>query len=251
LQALSDVLPSEIGCEGLFDISHELIIVPSDGIALVDTASEHSMSKKSSVPPEHDREARDRIRNRLLHYMREHGIGAPELTVRIYNAQEPKQLKPVGISTVQRFLANKVRTVESYVDMFERFTKDFPSPDPLREVGKSMAAFYGTPSDKEYAGVYSGNGVLVSIRKDFERPFNSQVVISSDAEFWRITEATGHPDHAIYDGVLVCSGKAVIAVMKDRLRGLPRTYTVWPRSDDKLHGCGTTEHWGDSHAIHP
>lgn len=200
------------------------------------------MSKKDD-PPEHDREARARIRNKLLHYMREHRIGAPELTARIYAAQVPQQKKSVGISTVQRFLANKVRTVESYVGMFERFTKDFPSPDPLREIGKSMAAFYGTPSAKDYAGVYSGNGVLVSLRKDFERPFNSQVVISSDAEFWRITERTGHPDHAIYDGVLVCSGKAVIAVMKDRLAGLPRTYTVWPRSDDELHGCGTTVHF--------
>ncbi len=102
-----------------------------------------------------------------------------------------------------------------------------------------MAAFYGAPGEKDYAGVYSGNGVRVSISEDFERPFNSQVVISSDAGFWRITETTGDPDYAIYDGVLVCSGKAVIAVMKDRLRDLPRTYTVWPRSDDKLHGCGT------------
>jgi hypothetical protein len=188
-----------------------------------------------------DAKTRERIRLRILHYKKEHRLGVGRLAKRITLAlpNEPK----IPVKTLQRFLAGIIRTNDLHVGFFEKFADGLPDPDPIGDVGKSMAAFYGTPGEKDYAGVYSGNGVLVSISKDFERPFNSQVVISSDAGFWRITERMGYPDHAIYDGVLVCSGKAVIAVMKDQLRGLPRTYTVWPRSDDKLHGCGTTVHF--------
>jgi hypothetical protein len=64
---------------------------------------------KSSVPPSHDKEARARIRNKLLHYMRAHRIGAPELTARIRDAEKMERKVPLGISTVQRFIADKVR----------------------------------------------------------------------------------------------------------------------------------------------
>jgi hypothetical protein len=91
------------------------------------------MSKKSSVPPEHDRQARARIRSKLLLYKEAHDLGAPELTARIHYAERKERKVPLGVSTVQRFLADTVWTREAYVDMFERFTKDFPSPEAARQ----------------------------------------------------------------------------------------------------------------------
>jgi hypothetical protein len=233
---LSDVLPSEIGCDCQFDISRELVIVSVDGLALVDTASEHSMSKKSSVPPEHDREARDRIRNRLLHYMREHGIGAPELTVRIYNAQEPKQLKPVGISTVQRFLANKVRTVESYVDMFERFVEKFPSPDLIGALGKAMAEFYVSDDADRFAGDYQS---AVAYEMDDSRDgFNSSLAIKEDNKFCRVVERSEDRKSLICEGVLVCNDQTAIMTLHDKLTQVSRQFLL---ADDgeQISGCGT------------
>jgi hypothetical protein len=186
---------------------------------------------KSSIPPEHDREARARIRNKLLHYMREHGIGAPELTARIYAAEKTERKVTLGISTVQRFLANKVRTVESYVDMFERFTKDFPSPDPLLEVGKSMAALYGKSGGRDFSGVFYAT---------MQTGEDSEVTVSQEPGFWRVKEITRSGGHSVFDGVAVCSREGAFFVLKDKLAGLPRTYTVWPQENDELHGCGTT-----------
>jgi hypothetical protein len=91
------------------------------------------MSKKSSVPPEHDRQARARIRSKLLLYKEAHNLGAPELTARIHDAEKNVRKVTLGVSTVQRFLADKVWTHEAYVDMFDRFTKDFPSPEAARQ----------------------------------------------------------------------------------------------------------------------
>jgi hypothetical protein len=96
---------------------------------------------KIDVPPEHDKEARARIRNKLLHYKRAHDIGAPELTARIHDAERMQREVSLGISTVQRFLANTVRTTEAYVDMFERFTKDFPSPEAARELIQKLTRY--------------------------------------------------------------------------------------------------------------
>jgi hypothetical protein len=45
--------------------------------------------------------------------------------------------------------------------------------------------------------------------------------------------------HAIYDGVLVCSGDAAVVVLKDRLAGLARSYMLWPENET-LHGHGAT-----------
>lgn len=181
-----------------------------------------------------DTTTRERIRLRILHYKKQHGIGVVRLAERITlaNAHKPE----IPIKTLQRFLAGKMRTSDLYVGFFEKFAEGLPDPDPVREVGRSMATLYGAPGERDYTGVYSGKGILVSHQKDFKRPFNSEVIIRGDEQFWRITERVGHPDHAIYDGVLVCSGEVAIAVMKDRLTGLPRSYIL----AKNLFGCGTT-----------
>jgi hypothetical protein len=79
--------------------------------------------------PTYDEEARQLVRNKLVHYMRAHRIGTPELANRIQKAQPHNQTIP--IKTLQRFLGAKIRTLDSYVAMFERFVQNLPSHDPL------------------------------------------------------------------------------------------------------------------------
>ncbi len=93
------------------------------------------------------------IRNTLLHYKRTHGIGTPKLAKRIHNAQPLGQKIP--LSTLQRFLASRGRTYDSYVAMFSRFTEGLPCPDPVGSLGKAMAEFYGLKSVDKFLGFYS------------------------------------------------------------------------------------------------
>ena len=106
----------------------------------------------SSDPSPFDREARQLIRNKLLHYMREHSIGAPELAERIRDVQTVKRKIP--ISTLQRFLAGKIWTTEPYVFMFHCFAEGLPSPDPIGALGERLSVFYGVGGGTDYSGKY-------------------------------------------------------------------------------------------------
>ena len=191
---------------------------------------------KSSVPPEHDKEARARIRNKLLHYMREHRIGAPELTARIYAAQEIKQKTSVGISTVQRFLADKVRTVESYVDMFERFVQDFPSPDPIGALGNAMAEFYVSNNADRFAGDYHST---VSYEMDGSRDrLKSSHAIKGDNKFCRVVERSEDRKSLICEGVLVCTNQTAIMTLHDKLTQVPKQFLLTV-DGEQISGRGT------------
>jgi hypothetical protein len=184
-----------------------------------------------SDPPSHDQEARARIRNKLLHYMRAHRIGAPELTARIRDAEKMERKVPLGISTVQRFLADKVRTVESYVDMFDRFTKDFPSPDPIGALGNAMAEFYGSNGADWLAGDYHST---VSYEMDESRgPLNSSLAITSDNKFCRAVERSEDRKSLICEGVLVCNNQTAIMSLHDKLTQAPNNF-FWPSMGSKF-----------------
>lgn len=191
---------------------------------------------KSSVLPAHDKEARARIRNKLLHYMREHRVGAPELTARIYDAQKIKQKKPVGISTVQRFLADKVRTVESYVDMFARFVQDFPSPDPIGVLGNAMAEFYVSNGADRLAGDYHST---VSYEMDESRGrLNSSLAITSDNMFCRAVERSEDRKSLICEGILVCNNRTAIMSLHDKLTQAPKQFLL-AVDGEQISGRGT------------
>lgn len=195
----------------------------------------------SSDPSSYDQEARALIRNKLLHYMRAHRIGAPELTERIRDAQTIKRKVPIGISTVQRFLAGKIRTTEPYVYMLDRFAEGLPSPDPIGSLGERLFIFYGASNGRDYTGTYfCDSGVFDADFADSKMPGDSEITIAADAGFWRVTEKMSSAlNHAIYDGVLVCSGDAAVVVLKDRLAGLARNYMLWPENET-LRGHGAT-----------
>ncbi len=183
---------------------------------------------------------RELIRKKLIHYMKENGIGAPKLAERIKAFHRLDT--PLPVSTLQRFLVNRMRTNELFVRFCHRFVEHLTISDTIAKLGERLSIFYGAGNGRDYSGTYRSEIRTANVAET-EFAGHSEINIAADTGFWRITERMEHPDPAIYDGVLVCSEKAaVIAVMKDRVAGLPRTYTVWPRSDDKLHGCGTTAH---------
>ncbi|WGJ13872.1 hypothetical protein QEV83_14505 [Methylocapsa sp. D3K7] len=182
------------------------------------------------VEPEElfDTKTRDRIRRKILRYKNEHGLGVGRLAKRISLALplEPE----IPVKTLQRFLAGIIRTNDLHVGFFEKFSDGLPDPDPLGEVGKSMAALYGKSGRRDFSGVYA----------TMQTGEGSEVTVSQEPGFWRVKEVTRTGGHSVFDGVAVCSSEGAFFVLKDRLAGLPRTYTVWPQENDELHGCGTT-----------
>ena len=112
-----------------------------------------------------------------------------------------------------------------------RFVEKQHISDFVAALGERLSAFYGASNGRDYSGTYFANaGVVTTL--DGETANNSEIIITPDAGFWRVTEKTA-PDlnHAIYDGVLACSGHAAVVVLKDRLEGRARTYMLWPENE--------------------
>ena len=95
---------------------------------------------------------RDRIRRKILHYKKEHKLGIGRLAKRITLAHDRQPKIPV--KTLQWFLAGKIRTRDVSVGFFEKFADGLPDPDPVVEVGNSMAAFYGQNVRRDFSGAF-------------------------------------------------------------------------------------------------
>jgi hypothetical protein len=167
---------------------------------------------------------RELIRKKLIRYMKENGIGAPTLAERIQDSHPRKTEIP--LSTLQRFLAGWGKN-ESCVALCHRFVERVVISDPVAKLGERLSIFYGAGNGHDYSGDY----VIEHSRKDdpFGLKYPEPVMeITPDAGFWRVTERRySDPDDTIYDGVLVCSGDVAVVVMKGRLMGLARNYTLW------------------------
>lgn len=173
-------------------------------------------------PRAFDGTARDRIRRKIMNYMVEHRIGVPLLTQRITSSNPHKPKIP--IKTLQRFLAGKHRTNDMYVRFFHKFAETLPDPDPVLELGRSLADMYDVAKG---ADPFSDEGVArryeVMIGQDSP---HSEITVVSEGRFKRLREVGTEADYSVYDGALVGSGWNEIAVLKDRLLGLPKTYIL-------------------------
>jgi hypothetical protein len=194
--------------------------------------------KMSDTPgPFLDNEARQIVRNKLLHYMHAHGIGVPRLAKRI-KASHALGLE-VTDKTLQRFLAGAIRTNDFAVAICHRLAESLTAFDPIAALGERLSVFYGVTNGRDYSGTYHSDTRVLDTA-DLEVRGDSNIDISADAGFWRVTEKTAPGlDPVIYDGVLVCSGDAAVVVLKDRLAGLARNYMLWPENET-LHGHGAT-----------
>lgn len=175
---------------------------------------------------------RELIRKKLIHYMKENGIGAPKLAERIKAFHRLDT--PLPVSTLQRFLANRMRTNELFVRFCHRFVEHLTFSDPITKLGERLSIFYGTGNGHDYSGNYISAPSLGD-------KFDDNIEIVADAGFWRFTERTSlHRGHAIYDGVLVSARNDAVVVLKDRLAGRARNYMLWAQ-DKYLYGQGVTQ----------
>ena len=193
---------------------------------------------------------RELVRKKLIRYAKENGIGAGRLAERI-KASHPRE-QNIPVSTLQRFLGNRMRTNEPAVRLCYRFAESLVVSDSTAALGERLFVFYGAGNGRDYSGTYRSEIRTADVAEP-EFAGHSEINIAADTGFWRVTETTA-PDlnRAIYDGVLVCSGDAAVVVLKDRLAGLARNYMLWPEIET-LHGHGatmrflpgdTTEVWG-------
>lgn len=178
---------------------------------------------------EFDQAQREETRQALLRYMRQHKIGVPRLARRIRESVERNPIIPE--KTLQRFLAGHIRTYDQYVEFFRRFAETNAPPDPVTTAGAALAALYGQNARRDFSGAFHATT---------QTGEDSNVTISVETGFWRVKEITQYEGRSVFDGVAVSSSEGAFFVLKDRLAGLPRTYTVWPQENDELHGCGTT-----------
>jgi len=197
----------------------------------------------------YDLAERELTRKKLIRYAKENGIGAVRLAKRI-KASHPRE-KEIPVSTLQRFLDNRMRTNEPAVRLCYRFAESLVVSDSTAALGERLFVFYGAGSGRDYSGTYRSDIRTADVAEP-EFAGHSEINIAADTGFWRVTEKTA-PDlnHAIYDGVLVCSGDTAVVVLKDRVAGVARNYMLWPESET-LHGHGaamrflrddTTEVW--------
>ncbi len=192
---------------------------------------------------------RELVRKKLIRYAKENGIGAGRLADRIKAANQLEPIIPV--STLQRFLGNRMRTNEPAVRLCYRFAESLVVSDSTAALGERLFVFYGAGNGRDYSGTYRSEIGTADVAEP-EFAGHSEINIAADTGFWRVTEKTA-PDlnHAIYDGVLVCSGDAAVVVLKDRVAGVARNYMLWPESETlQGHGAAmrflpgdTTEVW--------
>lgn len=120
-----------------------------------------------------------------------------------------------------------------------RFAESLVVSDSTAALGERLFVFYGAGNGRDYSGTYRSEIGTADVAEP-EFAGYSEINIAADTGFWRVTEKTAPDlDHAIYDGVLVCSGDAAVVVLKDRVAGVARNYMLWPESET-LQGHGAT-----------
>jgi hypothetical protein len=192
----------------------------------------YAMNKMSDTPgPLLDNEARQIIRNKLLHYMHTHGIGVPRLAKRIKASHE--RGLAVTDKTLQRFLAGAIRTNDLAVAICHRFAESLTAFDSIAALGERLSAFYGAGGGRDYSGRYLA-------KTEDSQATAARLEVVSDTGFYRVTERmTSSLGDTIFDGVLVAKGDGAFVVLKDRFDGRARNYMIRPDSEN-FRACGAS-----------
>lgn len=179
---------------------------------------------------------RNLIRQKLIQYKKQNGIGVVRLARAIEQAH-PRSIE-IPIKTLQRFLAGKMRTEDRTVNFCRHFADSLLAFDSMAKLGESLVTFYGASGDTDYSGQY----LTETDKHDFdERNWNPLVDISKDIGFWRITESViDGARRSIYDGVLATNGSAATVLLKDRHSGCSRNYVLTASPiESALYGVGS------------
>ena len=157
----------------------------------------------------YDARERDRIRAALLGYMQENKAGTPKL----------ESLTGVPYRTLQRFLkgawVNEVAVARcaAFLDRQPR------RPILLHALGDYLYRFYNHPPDF-IGGVYrvsTADTPLSELTIKFP-PDSKTFYLASERTTGRLLRA--------YDGILVFTGRSLLAILKDRLMRSARVHTL-------------------------
>jgi hypothetical protein len=172
---------------------------------------------------DYDLAHRERIRETLLAYMKEHKIGVPRLAARI--TETVHRNPEIPVKTLQRFLKGDVRTIDMHVGFLTQFAEKISKTDPLPRLGSALCAFYTPESKDDWTGTFRLEDEIYDNDPEWGRA--SKVEITRDQGGWRVKETHGAAGvQRIYDGVLSSSRLTGVIVLKERLSGLPRLITV-------------------------
>ncbi|WGJ13269.1 ankyrin repeat domain-containing protein [Methylocapsa sp. D3K7] len=171
-----------------------------------------------SSEPLFDEEARQVIREKLLHYTRPRHMGVHALARKIENSHSTKPRIP--ISTLQRFLRDSAWTNDMYVGWLKRFAEDLPSPDPIASLGIAMAELFGSKDTAQYAETYNLETLGRIVRRHYR--LKSTLEMTPNKGFCRVVEWAEYKRFSISAGVLVCSGETVILMLQDNLSCQPK-----------------------------
>ena len=108
---------------------------------------------------EYDLAHRERIRETLLSYMKEHKIGVPRLAARIKEAVHRNPEIPV--KTLQRFMKGEVRTIDMHVGFLAQFVEKASNIDPTPRLGSALAAFYSSQDKTDWSGTFQVSEILL------------------------------------------------------------------------------------------
>jgi hypothetical protein len=180
---------------------------------------------------EYDLAERERIRQALLAYMREHKIGTPTLAKRI-KASHPRHME-IPLKTLQRVLAGKIRTHDMALSICAAFVDKLPDRPLLFDaLGEALHDVYAKEADV-IAGAYtvSAHEIVISELTITTRPRPEGAV----RKYHLVKEVTTASYRRIYDGVLVFAGRGATMLLKDRLMGGARVHGLH-LNKDHFHG---------------
>ena|SRR5208337_693610 len=185
---------------------------------------------------EYDLAQRERIRETLLAYVKEHKIGVPRLAARI---KETVHRNPeIPVKTLQRFMKGEVRTIDMHVGFLASFVETVSKEDPTPRLGSALRAFYSSLDKTDWSGSFSADEYEPA--HDNQDYYSSKIEIALDQGTWRVKEVISTAaSPQVYDGAMTSSESTIFMVLKDRLAGLPRTITVCRRSNGKYDGVAT------------
>src|ERR1700733_11423186 len=134
---------------------------------------------------EHDLAQRERIREALLVYMKEHKIGVPRLAQRIKETvhRNPK----IPVKTLQRFMKGNIRTTDLHVGFLAQFAEKMSKVDATPRLGFALSAFYSGRDKGDWTGIFTAVESEPS-GSESAKPYQSKVEIFLDQGAWRVKE---------------------------------------------------------------
>jgi hypothetical protein len=193
----------------------------------------HDVVSTMTSRPTFDLHERDRIRYSLLRYKIAHGIGAPMLAKRISEANLNCPI--VNHKRVSRYLAKQHDPEDIFVGWCDTFLQSVPvPPDPIWQLAKGLLGFCATGSAVDFSGSYTLSQAVPAVADSFWRiadpDISAKLTATADDGFWRLEERALHRK-AIWDGVLINTNTGGLAILKERLTCVTKTYTLQPEGD--------------------